>query len=153
LVSRKKYWIVILLLSGVGCVEKSPTSPPFEYAGEWLGKWTDYSIYYVNTGNPLTGELTLTVEEDGSASAGGTISKSIGGFGVYDRIVMNLTVLPDGLVTGNGEWGVNFMGYTLSGEGEVIGQLDSENENGSGALLVELNGTIWHLPWHVTRSK
>ena len=147
------FTILVSLMIGVGCVRKAPTSPTFEYAGEWQGKWIDYGVYNVNTGNPASGPLSLTVEKDGTASASGTIHKDIGGISYYDRIYMDLTVLPDGLITGTGEWGLNFTGYTLGGVGEVRGQLDADSKTGSGALLVEINDSIWHFPWEVSQSK
>ncbi|MCK4821152.1 hypothetical protein KA005_35635 [bacterium] len=148
-----RHGVIILLLIVAGCVKKAPTSPPFEYAGEWTGRWTDYVFYNTSAGKPLGSSLLLIVNEDGSAAASGSLEEKIGGVTYTDRIRMTLLVLPDGSVTGTGEWGVNFAGYTLGGEGEVIGQLEAENETGSGVLLVVFDDTTRHFPWHVTRSK
>lgn len=148
-----RYSILVSLLVGAGCVKKAPTSPPFEYAGEWRGTLHDYTIWYANTGNPLGSTLVLKVEKDGSASASGNFKQTIEGTIYSEQIKMTLIVLPDGLVSGTGDWGGNFGGRTFGDVGEVIGQLDAESDTGSGVLLVEHNEHIWHLPWEVTRSK
>ncbi len=76
-----RHGVIILLLIVAGCVKKAPTSPSFEYAGEWRGNWHDYTIWYANTGNPVGGTLVLNVDKDGSASASGNFKRTIEGGG------------------------------------------------------------------------
>ena len=148
---RLKFSIFLLFSLTAGCTD-APTSPSFRYAGTWNGIWKDY--YSASPGGvPNGSSLTLNVAKNGSASATGLMEEHYSNGTLTDRIDMTLTVFPDGLVSGHGEWRFSFPGmFGLSGEGEVIGQLDAQSGTGSGDLLIELDDILFHFPWRVEKQ-
>ena len=144
--------LLLSLLMSSSC-DKAPTDPGFPYAGSWTGYWKDYYMVFIN-GVPLGSDLTLNIGKNGSASASGLKEIVYADGTLTDRISMTLNVLPDGSVHGTGVWTFVFSTWgSRGGEGEVLGQLDIETGEGSGDLVIDMDGILIHFPWRVEKVK
>ncbi len=152
---NRRHVVLASVLFGLlllGACSEAPTSPEFRYAGTWTGFWKDTPALFMH-GLPDGSDFTLNIASDGSASASGSKDEVFADGRRSCSIQLTLMVMPDGAVYGTGKMSSSLtpvFGY--SGRGEVIGQLDARTGRGSGNLIVDLNGMIWHFPWQVERE-
>ncbi len=142
---------IVLLLTGLatGCSKPTASSSDFPFTGSWTGRYTDYLLINMNLNEPVTVVFEITVTANGSAEASG--QKEIGGF--RDIITMDLTIMPDGSVYGEGDYALHYYGVNLlAAHGTVLGQFEDRSDTGWGILSLEIDGLPHHLPWTVTRQ-
>ncbi len=142
--------ILLVFLSAMPACSSSPTAPGFAYTGIWSGFWKDY--YMTDLGVPLGSAISLNVGKDGIGFGTGELERVYSNGTLVDRLSMTFTVYPDGSIIGQGEWSFSFPGMGMSGEGEVIGQLDAKNNIGSGALRTLVGDMLLQFPWTVERE-
>ena len=136
-----------------GCTGDTPTSPSYEYSGNWSGSWKDYTSIFSNTGNPFgSHNLLIVIENDGTGYGKGKMELTVGGRLLIDQLEMWVEVLPDGAVTGRGVWTFYYRTQYVN-EGRVVGQLNSDTEEGNGAVIIKWNGLDWNFPWEVKKEK
>ncbi len=148
---RVLFTVLLVFCCSLPACSKAPTAPGFAYTGIWSGFWKDYHM--TDLGVPLGSAISLNVGDDGIGFATGVLERTYSNGKLIDRLSMTFTVYPDGSISGTGQWSFQFPGMSTSGEGEVLGQLDTSTNTGSGALHADVNGILVHFPWKVEREK